>query len=86
MIKLVYYEGSGGGRVQNLDADGYIVHGDLDIPDQPIKYTYVLPPMSYQDSSVDLSFNQVLGSNAVVSEIRLEKKPLAKPVVAPLVL
>ena len=43
VLRVTYFEGSGS-RVQSLYADGwYLVHGALDIPEEPTQYSFMVP-------------------------------------------
>ena len=69
-VKVTYLQDKGEKRVQTLTADDSVVHSAMPLPDYTARiYEFDLPPESYRDGTVTLSFNHISGGNAVVSEI-----------------
>lgn len=71
-LYVSYLQNTGGGRRQNLMADGYLLHGDEPVPTaaQPPRI-FAVPPQAVEDGELVVSVNRLAGPNAVVSEISL---------------
>ena len=69
-VKVTYVQRKNEARIQNLDVDGFILHGAFLIPKGKAKsYTWVLPHEAYADEQLELNFNRLAGPNAAVSEV-----------------
>ena len=82
-VDVVYLDN--GGRVQRLEANGRVVHGDLKLPlKRPGRFVYDIPKAAYAEGKkLDLRFIRVAGANALVCYVRIwssDKTPLAGPV------
>lgn len=77
-VEVEYLQENSGMRVQNLLADGYILHPAMRIPSGSFSTeTMPIPSEAYADGRVELHFNRITGPNAVVSEVRLyEARPI----------
>jgi hypothetical protein len=70
--EVTYLQEKDGKRIQNLIADGFILHDAMPIPANVAKkYIYSIPPEAYADGKMDLHFNRIAGPNAVVSEVMI---------------
>ena len=70
--QVTYLQEKDGKRIQNLMADGFVLHDDMLIPANTAKkFTYAIPPEAYEDGKMELHFNRIAGPNAVVSEVML---------------
>ena len=78
-MKVTYLQETGGNRIQNLDVDGFLLHGALTLPrGRAESYTYAIPGEAYADGEIVLNFNRLAGPNAAVSEVSiLEANPTA---------
>ena len=76
-MKATYLQERGGTRIQNLDVDGFLLHGAFTLPKgRAESYTYAIPSEAYADGEIALNFNRLAGPNAAVSEVSiLEAKP-----------
>jgi hypothetical protein len=84
-VDVVYMDN--GGRVQRLEANGRVVHGDMKLPlKRPGRFVYDIPSAAYADGkTLDLKFIRVAGANALVCYVRIwstDKTPLAGPAAA----
>ncbi|MDA1190260.1 MAG: discoidin domain-containing protein, partial [Candidatus Poribacteria bacterium] len=72
-LQITYLQNKDGKRLQNLLADGYLLHGDsLPIPSgNPQPVTLFVPQSATADGALEVSINRLAGANAVVSEIAL---------------
>jgi hypothetical protein len=71
-IQVTYLQEKDGKRIQNLVADGFVLHDPMVIPANTAKkFTYAIPPEAYNDGKMELNFNRIAGPNAVVSEVML---------------
>ena len=77
-VEVEYLQENNGTRIQNLLADGYILHSAMKIPAGNFSTeTIPIPTEAYADGRVELHFNRIAGPNAVVSEVRLyEARPI----------
>ena len=75
--KVTYLQERGGSRIQNLDVDGFLLHGALELPrGRAESYAYAIPSEAYTDGEIVLNFNRLVGPNAAVSEVSiLEANP-----------
>ena len=71
-VYVSYLQNAGGGRRQNLTADGFLLHGDAPIPSkaEPPR-VFAVPQAAVQDGELTIAANRLAGPNAVVSEISL---------------
>ena len=71
-LKVTYLQENGGGRIQNLDVDGFLLHDALVPPKgRAESYTYAIPSEAYSDGEIVLNFNRLAGPNAAVSEVSI---------------
>jgi len=71
-VQVTYLQEKDGKRIQNLVADGFVLHDPMVIPTNTAKkFTYAVPPEAYNDGKMELHFNRIAGPNAVVSEVML---------------
>jgi len=78
-VFVTYLQEKNRGRIQNLLADGFILHapipGSSFLPNIPQgkaqNYTFFIPPETYSDGILELHFNRLAGQNAYVSEVSL---------------
>ncbi|MGB9595102.1 MAG: sugar-binding protein [Candidatus Poribacteria bacterium] len=71
-VQVTYLQEKDGRRIQNLIVDGFILHDAMPIPaNSAKKFILSIPPEAYQDGKIELSFNRILGLNAVVSNVTL---------------
>ncbi len=71
-LKVTYLQEKGGIRIQNLDVDGFLLHGALVLPrGRAESYTYAIPSEAYTDGEIGLHFNRLAGPNAAVSEVSI---------------
>ncbi|MDQ1327833.1 MAG: type protein, partial [Candidatus Poribacteria bacterium] len=71
-VQVTYLQEKDGKRIQNLVADGFILHDPMVIPANTAnKFTYAIQPEAYNDGKMELHFNRIAGPNAVVSEVML---------------
>ena len=71
-MKVTYLQENGGVRVQNLNVDGFLLHGALVPPKgRAESYTYPIPSEAYTDGEIVLNFNRLAGPNAAVSEVSI---------------
>ena len=75
--QVTYLQEKGGIRTQNLDVDGFLLHGAFTLPrGKAESYAYAIPSAAYADGEIILNFNRLAGPNAAVSEVSiLEAKP-----------
>jgi len=71
-VQVTYLQEKDGKRIQNLVADGFILHDAIVIPTNIAKkFIFAIPPEAYEDRKMELHFNRIAGPNAVVSEVML---------------
>ncbi|MBD3182955.1 hypothetical protein GF312_11740 [Candidatus Poribacteria bacterium] len=71
-VQVTYLQEKDGNRIQNLVADGIILHESMEIPKNVAqKLTYAVPAEIYADGKMELHFNRLAGPNAVVSEVAI---------------
>ncbi len=71
-VQVTYLQEKDGRRIQNLVVDGFVLHDAMPIPTNSAKkFILSIPPEAYQDGKIELSFNRILGPNAVVSNVIL---------------
>ena len=71
-VQVTYLQEKDGRRIQNLIVDGFILHDAMPIPANGAKkFIFSIPPEAYEDGKIELSFNRILGLNAVVSNVTL---------------
>ena len=77
-VEVEYLQENSGTRIQNLLADGYILHSAMKIPAGHFSTeTIPIPSETYADGRLEFHFNRIAGPNAVVSEVRLyEARPI----------
>ncbi|MDP6542636.1 MAG: hypothetical protein QGH60_01510 [Phycisphaerae bacterium] len=81
-VDVVYLDNAD--RVQRLEANGRVVHGDLKLPvKRPGRFVYDIPKAAYAGGkTLDLRFIRVAGANALVCYVRIwstDKAPLPGP-------
>ena len=70
--KVTYLQERQGTRIQNLDVDGFLLHGAFILPQgRAASYTYAIPGEAYADGEIILNFNRLAGPNAIVSEVSI---------------
>ena len=76
-VHVTYLQEKGGGRIQNLDVDGFLLHDAMELPKgKADSYMYAIPSEAYADAEIALNFNRLAGPNAAVSEVSiLEANP-----------
>lgn len=80
-VEVTYLQGKDGKRIQNLLADGFILHDAIPIPQNTSKkFIYSIPPEAYEDGKMNLSFNRIQGPNAVVSEVMIYRSRTGKAI------
>ena len=80
-VRVTYLQEKNGSRIQNLLADGFILHAPIPVnnssflpqipPGKAQNYTLFIPPEAYTDGILELHFNRLAGPNTCVSEISL---------------
>ena len=71
-VKVTYLQERSGTRIQNLDVDGFLLHGALTLPKgRAESYTYAVPDAAYVDGEIVLNFSRLAGPNAAVSEVSI---------------
>ena len=79
-IRVTYLQERDGERIQNLDIDGFLLHGAMVLPKgKSESYTYAIPIEAYADGEIAVNFNRLAGPNAAVSEVFIME---ANPAVA----
>lgn len=88
-IQVTTLQNKGGGRLQNLIADGFLLHGDeVPVPSgNPQPFTAFIPPEAVADGVLRVSLHRLAGPNAVVSEVTLfeARRTLEEVAVTPVV-
>lgn len=88
-IQVTTLQNKGGGRLQNLIVDGFLLHGDeVLVPSgHPQPFTAFIPPEAVADGALRVSLHRLAGPNAVVSEITLfeARRTLEEVTVTPVV-
>jgi hypothetical protein len=80
-VQVTYLQEKDGRRIQNLLVDGFILHDAMPIPANTAKnFTFSIPPEAYEDGKIELSFNRILGPNAVVSNVMLYRASRGKAI------
>jgi hypothetical protein len=84
-LQATYLQNKGGGRAQNLVADGYLLHGDeVPVPSASTPASvFFVPPAAVADGALDVSVNRLAGPNAVVSALALFEAPKGDEPAAP---
>lgn len=71
-VQVTYLQEKDGKRIQSLDVDGFLLHGDKAVPaNESERLTYSIPPQAYADREMEFHFNRLAGPNVVVSEVSL---------------
>ncbi|MFV2068108.1 MAG: hypothetical protein ACC645_14130 [Pirellulales bacterium] len=83
-VDVVYVTQAGGVRVQRLEANGHLVHGEMPLPvTTPGRFLFDIPREAYATGEpLDLKFLKTKGANAVVCYVRIwstDPTPLADP-------
>jgi hypothetical protein len=80
-VQVTYLQEKDGRRIQNLLVDGFILHDAMPIPANTAKsFIFSIPPEAYEDGKIELSFNRILGLNAVVSNVMLYRASRGKAI------
>ena len=67
-----------GGRLQNFVVDGFILHEGRHVPEGKAEIdVFRVPSAAYEDGVIELNFNRLAGSNAVVSEVSILEARIA---------
>ncbi|MCI0497673.1 MAG: discoidin domain-containing protein, partial [Thermoplasmata archaeon] len=73
-VDVVYLQNAGEGRVQRLLAGTHVLHGPLALPENlALSYRLPVPAEAYADGNLTLTFQELLGESAVVSEITVRE-------------
>ncbi len=83
-VDVVYVTQAGGVRVQRLEANGRVVHGDMPLPvAKPGRFLFDIPKEAYASGKqLELKFINAKGANAVISYVRMwctDPTPMADP-------
>ncbi len=81
-VDVVYVDN--GGRAQRLEANGHVVHGNMELPvKHPRRFVFDVPKAAYANKGrLELKFIRVAGANAIVSYVRIwstDATPLSAP-------
>ncbi|HGJ64709.1 TPA: hypothetical protein ENS27_04885, partial [bacterium] len=80
-VGVTYLQEKDGKRIQNLVADGFILHDAMPIPTNTAKrLIFPIPPEAYEDGKINLSFNRIDGPNAIVSEVMIYRARVGKSI------
>ena len=83
-VDVVYATQAGAVRVQRLEANGQVVHGDMPLPETtPGRFLFDVPAAALGDGKqLELKFIHVQGANAVICYVRIwstDPRPLPDP-------
>ncbi|HUU21472.1 MAG TPA: hypothetical protein VM389_02965, partial [Phycisphaerae bacterium] len=83
-VDVVYVTQAGAVRIQRLEANGQVVHGDMSLPTgTPGRFLFDVPAAALGDGKqLDLKFINAQGANAVVCYVRVwstDPRPLPDP-------
>ncbi|HID74032.1 MAG TPA: hypothetical protein EYP43_03160, partial [Thermoplasmata archaeon] len=69
-VEVTYLQDEGDRRIQFLLAGNHVLHGPIELPQRTsVRYRLPVPPEAYADGNLTLSFQEVVGGDAVVSAI-----------------
>jgi hypothetical protein len=77
-VEIVYFQPENEHRIQRLDVDGLVLHGERALPQGAVEQqAFPLPRQAVEDGQFDLHFKRVSGPNAIVSEVTIwrEQEP-----------